>query len=61
VHLFGRKEAQIQCIKRCRAQDREVATKEIFRVKENIGRGFLRRGALVGRSEGVSSLFSLMV
>lgn len=54
VHLLGKKEMQIQCMRRCKVQDREKAAREIFRAKENVGRGFLRRGVLVGRCEGVS-------
>lgn len=55
VHLFGRKEAQIMCLKRVRVADREAAAREVWRVRESVGRGFLRRGVLVGRGEGVST------
>lgn len=56
VHLFARKEAQIHAMKRARVQEREMAAREVWRLRETVGRGFLRRGVLVGRSEGVSCL-----
>ncbi|KUJ08079.1 uncharacterized protein LY89DRAFT_349327 [Mollisia scopiformis] len=56
VSLFGRKEAQIHSMKRLRVQEREIGAREVWRVKEVVGRGFLRRGVLVGRSEGALNL-----
>lgn len=54
VHLFARKEVQIHGMKRVRAPAKEMAAREVWRMREGVGRGFLRRGVLVGRSEGVS-------
>ncbi len=44
-------------MKRLRIQEREMAAREVWKVREAVGRGFLRRGVLVGRSEGVSLIF----
>ncbi|KAF8865613.1 hypothetical protein BDZ45DRAFT_417024 [Acephala macrosclerotiorum] len=56
VHLFSRKESQIHNMKRLRIQERDMAAREVWRVREGVGRGFLRRGVLVGRSEGALNL-----
>jgi hypothetical protein len=53
VFLFGRKERQIEGWKRIKEEDREILLGAVFRVKEGVGRVFLRKAGFLQRSWSV--------
>lgn len=51
--MFGRKERQIEGWKRVKKEDREILLGAVFRVKEGVGRVFLRKAGFLQRSWSV--------